>query len=40
MAVLKGLGRNKPSGMNMDFSWDKSAEKYMELYKMAKEMRG
>jgi starch synthase len=28
------------NGMNLDFSWEKSAEKYMELYKMAKEKRG
>jgi starch synthase len=27
------------NGMNLDFSWEKSAEKYMELYKMAKEKR-
>lgn len=27
------------NGMGMDFSWDKSAEKYMELYKMATETR-
>jgi starch synthase len=28
------------NGMKLDFSWKKSAEKYMELYKLAKEKRG
>ena len=27
------------NGMKQDFSWDKSAEKYMELYKLAMEKR-
>ncbi|MFI5237033.1 MAG: glycogen synthase GlgA [Ignavibacteriales bacterium] len=27
------------NGMKLDFSWTRSAEKYMELYKLAKEMR-
>ena len=28
------------NGMKQDFSWNRSAEKYMELYKLAKEKRG
>ncbi|NWF50923.1 MAG: glycogen synthase GlgA [Ignavibacteriaceae bacterium] len=28
------------NGMKLDFSWKKSAEKYLELYKLAKEKRG
>ena len=28
------------NGMRLDYSWNKSAEKYMELYKLAKEKRG
>jgi len=27
------------NGMKLDFSWARSAEKYIELYKLAKEMR-
>ena len=27
------------NGMKLDYSWTKSAEKYIELYKLAKEMR-
>jgi starch synthase len=27
------------NGMKLDFSWNRSAEKYMELYKLAKEKR-
>jgi len=28
------------NGMKLDFSWTRSAEKYLELYKLAKDMRG
>jgi starch synthase len=27
------------NGMKLDFSWTRSAEKYLELYKLAKDLR-
>ncbi len=38
-ANKKVWNKIQQNGMKLDFSWEKSAEKYLELYKLAKEKR-